>query len=117
MPKRSVAAVPPRREIRQKRRPSVVICHADPPQVIQLEILAPGRAARQGGGYRNQKRGAQGSTSAAAAVVPDVRQKWLERLFTAHEEDGVPYIETLAAYWGELCVTGRLRQFFVGQIH
>ena len=42
---------------------------------------------------------------AAAAVTPPARQKWLERLFAAHEADGVPYIETLTDYWGELCVT------------
>ena len=42
---------------------------------------------------------------AVAAVTPPTRQKWLERLFAAHEDDGVPYIETLTDYWSELCVT------------
>jgi hypothetical protein len=31
------------------------------------------------------------------------REKWLERLWHAHETDAIPYIETLAGYWGELC--------------
>lgn len=45
----------------------------------------------------------------AAAVVPGkVREKWLERLYEAHELDGVPYIEILTDYWGELCVTKEL---------
>jgi hypothetical protein len=42
---------------------------------------------------------------ASAAATDTVRQKWLERLFTAHQADEVPYIETLTDYWGELCVT------------
>jgi hypothetical protein len=31
------------------------------------------------------------------------REKWLDRLWEAHEADAIPYIETLADYWGELC--------------
>jgi hypothetical protein len=45
---------------------------------------------------------------AAAPVASRVREKWLERLFEAHELDGVPYIESLTDYWGELCVTKEL---------
>jgi hypothetical protein len=45
---------------------------------------------------------------AAAPVASKVREKWLERLYQAHEADGVPYIETLTDYWGELCVTKEL---------
>jgi hypothetical protein len=42
----------------------------------------------------------------SAADVPiSVREKWLERLYEAHAADQVPYIEILADYWGELCVT------------
>lgn len=33
------------------------------------------------------------------------REAWLERLHVAHEEDRIPYIETLGEHWGELCVT------------
>jgi len=35
----------------------------------------------------------------------EVRDGWLERLWTAVEEDEMPYIELLPDYWGELCVT------------
>jgi hypothetical protein len=42
---------------------------------------------------------------AAAPVTSPVREKWLDRLYEAHEADGVPYIETLTDYWGELCGT------------
>jgi hypothetical protein len=45
--------------------------------------------------------------SAADVPVP-VREKWLERLYEAHAADRVPYIEILADYWGELCVTPEL---------
>ena len=31
--------------------------------------------------------------------------RWLERLWAAHEADGIPYIERLADYWGELCAS------------
>lgn len=31
------------------------------------------------------------------------RDAWLDRLWAAHEADGIPYIETLADYWGDLC--------------
>jgi hypothetical protein len=45
---------------------------------------------------------------AAAPVASKVREKWLDRLFDAHEADEVPYIEILTDYWGELCVTKEL---------
>lgn len=32
-----------------------------------------------------------------------MREGWLDRLWAAHEADAIPYIETLADYWGELC--------------
>lgn len=42
----------------------------------------------------------------AVAPVDDVvRDAWLERLWKAFREDKIPYIESLAGYWGELCVT------------
>lgn len=51
--------------------------------------------------------------NAIAALVPviakadvdlKIRNKWLERLWDAVQEDGIPYIELLPDYWGELCV-------------
>jgi len=44
----------------------------------------------------------------SAQVDPKTRQKWLERLFEAHAEDRMPYIEQLADHWGELCATPEL---------
>ncbi len=45
---------------------------------------------------------------AAAPVAIKVREKWLDRLYKAHELDGVPYIECLTDHWGELCATQAL---------
>lgn len=38
-----------------------------------------------------------------ALANPETREIWLERLWAAHAADEIPYIETLADYWGELC--------------
>jgi hypothetical protein len=40
----------------------------------------------------------------AAPADTAMREGWLERLFAAHAEDRIPYIELLADFWGELCV-------------
>jgi len=51
---------------------------------------------------------------AIAEIVPIVarapadaatREAWLERLWAAHGADEIPYIESLADYWGELCAS------------
>ena len=42
---------------------------------------------------------------AAAPADANTRAKWLERLFEAHAEDQIPYIESLADHWGELCAS------------
>jgi len=44
----------------------------------------------------------------SARADSKARQKWLERLFEAHAEDQIPYIEQLADHWGALCVTPEL---------
>lgn len=41
---------------------------------------------------------------AGATVDETTRAGWLERLFEAHQADGIPYIERLTDYWAELCV-------------
>lgn len=41
----------------------------------------------------------------AAPADEPTRQTWLERLFEAHAADQIPYIETLAEHWGELCAS------------
>lgn len=42
---------------------------------------------------------------AKADVDVPLRQRWLERLWQALQDDEMPYIELLGDYWGELCVT------------
>lgn len=43
-----------------------------------------------------------------ADVEPKLRQRWLERLWQALQDDEMPYIDVLGDYWGELCVTPEL---------
>lgn len=45
---------------------------------------------------------------AKADVDAALRQRWLERLWQALQDDDMPYIELLGDYWGELCVTPEL---------
>jgi hypothetical protein len=42
---------------------------------------------------------------AGAPAGPETREGWLERLWEAHAADQVPYIESLADFWGELCAS------------
>lgn len=42
---------------------------------------------------------------AKANVSRAVREKWLDRLFEALQEDEMPYLENLGEFWGELCAT------------
>jgi hypothetical protein len=42
---------------------------------------------------------------AQAPASDNLRDKWLERLWCAIEDDDIPYIELLPHHWGELCVT------------
>ena len=50
---------------------------------------------------------------AKAPVEQPVRQRWLERLWQAMQDDDIPYIEYLGDYWGELCVTPELAAVWV----
>src|SRR5262249_14283066 len=42
---------------------------------------------------------------AQAPARDNLRDKWLERLWCAIEDDAMSYIELLPDHWGELCVT------------
>jgi hypothetical protein len=42
---------------------------------------------------------------ASAPADRKTREKWLERLWEAYQEDGIPYIESLGDHWGELCAS------------
>ncbi|MEE8409739.1 MAG: hypothetical protein V3T05_09055 [Myxococcota bacterium] len=45
---------------------------------------------------------------ASAPADTKTREAWLERLFEAHANDQIPYIEELADHWGELCTSPEL---------
>jgi hypothetical protein len=45
---------------------------------------------------------------AEAPAEEELRERWLERLWQAHEADQIPYIESLADHWGELCASKEL---------
>lgn len=42
---------------------------------------------------------------ATAPADTRTRNQWLERLWDAYQDDGIPYIELLGDYWGELCAS------------
>jgi len=42
---------------------------------------------------------------AEAPADAKTRARWLERLWSAHEADQIPYIERLADHWGDLCAS------------
>jgi hypothetical protein len=52
---------------------------------------------------------------AKAPVDAKVRQKWLERLWKAIEEDGISYIESLADHWGTLCAETKLAERWIAE--
>jgi hypothetical protein len=45
---------------------------------------------------------------AQAPAALEARGKWLDRLWTAIQDDDMPYIENLAEFWGDLCATPEL---------
>ncbi|MFP8835879.1 hypothetical protein ACLIJR_16580 [Hydrogenophaga sp. XSHU_21] len=51
-----------------------------------------------------------------APVSAPVRQKWLDRLFDAIQEDDPPYIESLGDHWGDLCATKELASAWADQL-
>ena len=53
---------------------------------------------------------------AAASVPRPVREKWLERLFEAIQEDDPPYIESLGEHWGALCADPALASQWADQL-
>jgi hypothetical protein len=42
---------------------------------------------------------------AEAPVNDETRDRWFDRLWEAHQNDEIPYIERLTDYWGELCAS------------
>lgn len=45
---------------------------------------------------------------AAAPIAAPLRQKWLDRLFAAYQEDDPPYIESLGTHRGSVCASPML---------
>jgi hypothetical protein len=52
----------------------------------------------------------------AAPVPRRLREKWLERLFDAIQEDDPPYIESLGEHWGALCADPDLASHWADQL-
>jgi hypothetical protein len=89
--------------------------------VLLLEKLSPALE------HVDSSSGSIGSAvnNAIAALVPimttapadkKTRMAWLERLFQAHAEDGIPYIESLAEFWGELCATPEIASHWADEL-
>jgi hypothetical protein len=53
---------------------------------------------------------------AGAPAERETREAWLERLWAAHEADGIPYIETLADFWGELCASKEIATAWASEL-
>lgn len=53
---------------------------------------------------------------AAAPANESTRQTWLQRLFDAHAADKIPYIETLADYWGQLCASPQVASHWADEL-
>lgn len=53
---------------------------------------------------------------ATAPADEATREKWLERLWGAYQDDQIPYIELLGDYWGELCVSKEIASRWADQL-
>ncbi len=76
--------------------------------VLLLEKLSPAlthvdSSSGSIGSAVNKAIEALGPIVSEAPADAKTRDAWLDRLWVAYEEDGIPYIELLADYWGELC--------------
>lgn len=53
---------------------------------------------------------------ATAPADEATREKWLERLWEAYQDDQIPYIELLGDYWGELCASKEVASRWADQL-
>lgn len=53
---------------------------------------------------------------AEAPVDDETRDRWLDRLWEAHQNDQIPYIEPLGDYWGELCASRQRASAWADQL-
>lgn len=44
------------------------------------------------------------------------RSEWLERLWNAYQEDGIPYLELLGDHWGELCASKEVASHWADEL-
>jgi tetratricopeptide (TPR) repeat protein len=78
--------------------------------VLFLEKVSPAleRVDSSSGAIGTAVNNAIEALVAIIAVAPadeKTRDDWLERLWEAYQDDGIPYIERLGDYWGELCAS------------
>lgn len=52
---------------------------------------------------------------AKAEVDSKTRQRWMERLWQALQDDDIPYIELLGEHWGELCATPEIASYWADE--
>lgn len=50
-----------------------------------------------------------------ANIEQKVRQRWLQRLWQAIQDDGISYIESLASHWGELCAKPEIAEHWINE--
>jgi hypothetical protein len=94
------------------------MAHVDPVlagegAVLLLEKLSPALRSidSSSGALGNATAGVVETLVPLIATAPAparLREKWLDRLFDALQEDDPPYIESLGAHWGALCGTAEL---------
>ncbi len=53
---------------------------------------------------------------ARAPADAKTRADWLERLFEAHQADAIPYIESLADHWGDVCASTETASAWVDRL-
>jgi len=88
--------------------------------IVLLEKLVPAIEGVDGssgamGGAVNRALDALVPLIAQAPWSPADRQRWLDRLWQAVEDDGIGYIEALADHWGTLCVERTLAERWVAE--
>lgn len=53
---------------------------------------------------------------AGAPVDAETRDAWLERLYEAYQDDGIPYIESLGDHWGALCASKEVASMWADRL-
>lgn len=53
---------------------------------------------------------------ASAPVEVKIRNAWLDRLWKAHEDDQIPFIESLTDHWGELCASREIASTWADEL-